>query len=284
MKTALAWSSRLTAVVMLVFAEFVDGRFRLMGVITEDPNYLCAYFAFGVIYALGAISAGGKITKKLISIGELAVYFYLVLISGSRGGLLAIMAGVIAYLLSFGNKKRRHIVRKLVLLAVVFAGIVLMLDYLPETLRLRFTMENVSENGASGRMTLWKQAFDRFLKANVLRQLFGFGTASVRWCFLHFGYAVSNVVHNMFLETLVELGIVGAVLYTAAIFSFIKAAFQFEDKFAFGVIFSMLILSLSTSIYTFKPYFNIMLFIIIMLNMQKEHLPVSRGQTDISGG
>ena len=46
-KYALTWSSRLTALVMLVFAEYVGGRFRLMGIIEEDPNYLCAYLAFG---------------------------------------------------------------------------------------------------------------------------------------------------------------------------------------------------------------------------------------------
>lgn len=267
-KIALAWSSRLTAVVMLMFAEIVDGRFRLMGVIKEDPNYLCAYFAFGVIYSLGMVIGTKKVTKKIIGVIELSAYFYLVLISGSRGGLLAIIAGVIAYLLSFGSKRNRHIVKKLVLLIIVVFAIILMLDYLPETLRLRFTIDNVAENGGSGRTLLWEQALDLFCNANVFRQLFGFGTASVQRCFLYFGYFEVNVVHNMFIETLVELGIIGAVIYTIAIFSFIKAAFKFEDKFSFGVIFCMLIMSLSTSIYTFKPYFNIMLFIIIMQNMQ----------------
>lgn len=269
-KSALAWSSRLSALVMLIFAEYVNGRFRLMGIIKEDPNYLCAYFAFGVIFSLGVLTGKAKALRKVLAVAELILYFYLILISGSRGGLIAIVSGAVAYLITYGDKKNKHIIRKLILLTIAGFVIISMIDYLPEYLRLRFTIDNVVEDGGSGRTQLWKQAIDLFSNANVFRQLFGFGTASVRWCFAYYGYYEVNVVHNMFLETLVELGIVGAVIYTIAIFSFIKMAFKFEDKFSFGVIFCMLIMSLSTSIYTFKPYFNIMLFIIIMQNTKSD--------------
>lgn len=267
-KCALAWSSRMTAIVMLIFAEYVNGRFRLMGIIKEDPNYLCAYFSFGVIYALSIITGKNKTAKKIIAVGELALYFYLILISGSRGGLLAIASGVLVYLLTYGNKKQTHIVNKLILITMITFLLLIMFDYLPENLRLRFTVNNVVKDGGSGRTKLWQQALDLFFNANPCKKIFGFGTASIRWCFTKYGYSDVNVVHNMFIETLAELGIIGLIIYIAAIFSFIKAAFKFNDKFSFAVIFSMFVMSLSTSIYTFKPYFNIMLYIVIMQNMQ----------------
>lgn len=266
-KSALAWSSRLTALVMLIFAEYVNGRFRLMGIIKEDPNYLCAYFAFGVIYSVGILTDKVKIRRKIPAIAELILYFYLILISGSRGGLIAIVAGAAVYLLTYGDKKTKHIVRKLVLVVIIAFAIISMIDYLPESLRLRFTIGDVVEDGGSGRTQLWGQAIDLFLNANLLRQIFGFGTASIRWCFAYYGYPDGNVVHNIFLETLAELGIIGLCIYTTAIVKFIKNAFKFNDKFSFAVIFSMLIMSLSTSLYTFKPYFNIMLFIVMAQNM-----------------
>lgn len=266
-KSALAWSSRLSALVMLIFAEYVNGRFRLMGIIKEDPNYLCAYFAFGVIFSLGVLTGKAKALRKVLAVAELILYFYLILISGSRGGLIAIVSGAVAYLITYGDKKNKHIIRKLILLTIAGFVIISMIDYLPEYLRLRFTIDNVVEDGGSGRTQLWKQAIDLFSNANVFRQLFGFGTASVRWCFAHYGYYEVNVVHNMFLETLTELGVIGLCLYSTAIFSFIKVAFKLKDKFAFAVIFSMLVMSLSTSIYTFKPYFNIMLFILVLQNV-----------------
>lgn len=70
-------------------------------------------------------------------------------------------------------------------------------------------------------------------------------------------------MHNMFLETLVELGAMGLVFYCFAIGKFVKRASEFRDKFSFAVIVCMVVMSLSTSIYTFKPYFNIMLFIVM---------------------
>ena len=70
----------------------------------------------------------------------------------------------------------------------------------------------------------------------------------------------------MFIESLLELGVVGLIIYAVAIFSFIKAAWKQKNKFAFAVVMCMFVLSLSTSIYTFKPYFNIMLYIILLLN------------------
>lgn len=267
-KYALAWSSRLTAAVMIIFAEYVRGRFRLMGIIEEDPNYLCAYLAFGVIYALGIVTEKASIKRKIYAVLELLIYLYLVLVSGSRGGLLAITAAVVVYLLTYRNQKQKHIVRKLVLIALIVALIFVLIDYLPENLRLRFTISNIIEDGGSGRTELWAQALDLFANGNVFRKMFGFGTASIRWCFERYHYSEINVAHNIFIETLAELGIIGLILYSTAILSFIKTAFKFKDKFAFSVIFCMLMMSLSTSIYTFKPYFNIMLYIIMLRNIQ----------------
>jgi O-antigen ligase len=274
-KYALAWSSRLTALVMLIFAEYVRGRFRLMGIIEEDPNYLCAYLAFGVIYAFGVLTTKNMLWKKILAVVELIVYFYLVLISGSRGGLLAIVVAAVVYFLTYGEKKIKYIGRKIVLIVLVAVLTIVMIDYLPEYLKLRFTIANVIEDGGSGRTELWKQTFELFASGNLFRQLFGVGTATVAWCFSNYGYSEVNVTHNMFIETLAELGVIGLVLYSLAIFAFIKAAFKIKDKYSFAVIFCMFIMSLSTSIYTFKPYFNIMLFIIMLQNMQTKDVEMS---------
>ena len=60
----------------------------------------------------------------------------------------------------------------------------------------------------------------------------------------------------------------GLVLYSLAVFAFALKAFTFKDKFAFAVMACMIVMSLSTSICVFKPYFNIMLFIIICENSE----------------
>lgn len=268
-KLVLAWSSRLTALVMLVFAEFYNGRFLLKGIVEEDPNYLCAYLAFGVVYALEVTVKKNNLLQKVLAIAELLLYFYLVLISGSRGGLIAIASAVIVFFTTYSDKKSRYTGRKLVLLLLILMSVLVFLENLPEDLRLRFTMEDVVESGGTGRVDLWKQSLQLFSEGNWFRQLFGYGTATISWCFANFGYGLVNVAHNMFLETLAELGLGGLCLYSLAIFLFAKAAYRNRDGFSLPVMFCMIVMSLSTSIYTFKPYFHIMLFIVMSQNLQK---------------
>lgn len=263
-KMALAWSSRLTAIVMLRYAVYVNGRLRLMGAIKEDPNYLCAYFAFGVIFALQKVVDKKENWNKITGLLELIFYFYLILVSGSRGGLIAIVAGIAAYMLvSFGKqdiKKSIGIVAICVFILIAFTKLI---DYLPPTLQARFTIADVTRDGGSGRGEIWANGWNLYSNASVFRWLFGFGTATTKSLFAYYNYSQVNVMHNMFLETLVELGAMGLVFYCFAIGKFVKRASEFRDKFSFAVIVCMVVMSLSTSIYTFKPYFNIMLFIVM---------------------
>lgn len=279
-KNALIWSSRLTALVMFIFAEYVGGRFQLAGTIEEDPNYLCAYLAFGVVHTIEVLVGTDTPRNKILHALELLVYFYLIFVSGSRGGLLAVGAGAGAYLIVYHGGSAKSIFKKVLLVILVFGLIAVIIHQLPENLKTRFTIENVTESGGTGRVDLWEQAIDLFANSNGLRQFFGYGTATVRRCFIMYDYPDINVVHNMFLETMVELGIVGLIIYSATIFAFIKASYKFVDKYAFAVMFSMLVMSLSTSIYTFKPYFNIMLFIIILQNAQLKYEEKGEKQDD----
>lgn len=263
-KKALVWSSRFTAIVVLRYATYYGGRLRLMGIIKEDPNYLCAYFTFGVIFAVQEIMDGDKVWKKILGAAEVILYLYLVFVSGSRGGLLAIGAGVVALLLtSLGKNNIKTSVGIILAFIVLIVVANVLIDYLPSNLQARFTIADVVSDGGSGRLEIWSNGIDLYSKSSIFRWIFGYGTATTKYCFKFFHYSQVNVMHNMYLETLLELGIVGLALYVLAVFKFTQSAFFLKDKFSFAVIVCMIIMSLSTSIYTFKPYFNIMLYIII---------------------
>ena len=266
-KLALVWSSRVTVVLLLIFGDVVEGRLWLKGIITEDPNYICAYFAFGAVFALNKIMSDRRLLLKLFGVFELCLYVYVVFLTGSRGGLLAILSAIGIYIVTYSKSGKKYTIAKIICVIFVFAAINIILDNLPQELKTRFSFDSVSDSGGSGRMELWGNAIDMFKNANVFTKLFGFGTGTARYEMSYLGYSKVNVVHNIFLETLVELGIIGVIIYSVAILSFAKKAFQCKDKFALAVITCMIVLSLSTSIYTFKPYFNIMLYI-IMPNLQ----------------
>ena len=269
-KLALVWSSRITVVLLLIFGDIIDGRLWLRGIISEDPNYVCAYFAFGVIFSLNRIIWNKRIFLKIGGVFELCLYVLVVFLTGSRGGFLAILSAIGLYIITFSKNEEKYIAAKIICFIFVFIAINIIFDNLPEKLRMRFSFDSVADSGGSGRMELWKNAIDIFKSANIFKKVFGFGTGTVMYNMLQLNYSRADVVHNIFLEILVELGIIGLVIYSIAIFFFAKKAFQNEDKFAFAVIGCMIVLSLSTSIYAFKPYFNIMLYILMLQNKNEK--------------
>lgn len=267
-KRALSWSSRIMAAVVLVFADYYEGRLWLKNsIITEDPNYMCAYFSFGIIAALDVLlTEKENIKSKLISFIEIFIYVYIVFATGSRGGLISVSIGIGVFILFVGkfDAKKLFVIIGILILATY------LLNNLPDVLAERFSVENVVESGGTGRFDLWKQAFDLFENSSVFRMLFGYGTGTARSCFVIFDYPIQNVVHNIFIEYLIEVGMVGVTIYTMSICWFVKYAYHLKNKIALGVIASMIALSMSTSVYTFKPYFNIMLFIIISSNVKSD--------------
>lgn len=268
-KAALEWSSILTAALMMLFAKTVNGRLRLNDIIVEDPNYICAYLFFGIVVATQRIARKSPAKIKVISVLELAVLFYVILMTGSRGGLIAAVIAVSAMLIFDGEFTLKGFFAKIFIIGAVIGIFILIFSVLPEDIRLRFTMENVEERGASGRFELWENAVSIFNDSDVFRKLFGFGPETLTECYGIFGFTFQSVAHNVFIDHLVEIGVVGLISYTIAIVSFAISAFKKADRFAFAVILGMIALSMSTSISTFKPYYNIMLFILIVESTRK---------------
>lgn len=264
-KKVLRWSSRLSGIVCLVFGTYYSGRLVLTGTIQEDPNYFCMYLSFGVIACIGDITSDTSIRKKIIAAVEVLFYFTIALLTGSRGGLIALLLGALLYLILNGNKifDTKKIIGVFALIIALYVG----MTFLSDSLVDRFSVASVLESKGTHRFEIWEEAFDLFGRSNILRKLFGYGIQGVTTAFANNGYSFAGyVMHNMFVETLLELGLFGLILYCIMVISFCLYAIKMKDKFSFGVIIMMVIMSMSTSISTFKPYLNIMMFILMSMN------------------
>lgn len=265
MKKVLRWSSRLSGIVCLAFGTYYYGRLVLTGKIQEDPNYFCMYLSFGVIACIGDITSKIAIRKKIIAAAELLFYFSIALLTGSRGGLIALLLGALLYLILSGDKT--FDTKKIVAICAIMIALYVGMTFLSDSMVDRFSVASVLESKGTHRFEIWEEAFDLFGRSNVLRKLFGYGIQGVTTAFANFGYSFAGyVMHNMFVETLLELGVFGLVSYCIMVLSFCVHALKLKDKFSFGVIIMMVIMSMSTSISTFKPYFNIMMFILMSMN------------------
>lgn len=272
-KNGLLWSSRTTAIVILAFSRFSYDRLILSGVITEDPNYLCCYLVFGIAITLQNFLDS---KKKFVNFLEFAVYFSIVVATGSRGGLLAVISCILVILFSGTSYAGKQKIKLIAFLFIVAVAFIMIIDVLPVSLEQRFSLETIISSGGTGRLTIWQTSISLFKAYSFAQKLFGSGTGTITTYLnlqIYEGYVVKVAAHNIFIETLLELGIIGLLIYSSAIFSFTRKAMKFKDKFAFSIIVAMIVLSLTTSLHTFKPYFNIMLFIIICQYRIKNPVP-----------
>lgn len=264
-KKVLRWSSRISGIICLVFGSYHNGRLILTGRIQEDPNYFCMYLSFGVIACICDITSKKTIKKKIIDAVELLFYFSIALLTGSRGGLIALLLGALIYLIFSGDKT--FDTKKIIAICAMIIALYVGMTFLSDSMVDRFSVESVLESKGTHRFEIWEEAFDLYGRSNIFRKLFGYGIQGVTTAFANFGYSFAGyVMHNMFVETLLELGVFGLITYCIMVLSFCLHALKMKDKFAFGVISMMVIMSMSTSISTFKPYFNIMMFILMSMN------------------
>lgn len=270
----LIWSSRITAFFVLLSADYLPGgRLYLGGAIREDPNYLCAYFMFAVVFdVMILLSVASTLSKKAIGCVELAIYLYIVLATGSRGGLFALIAAVSIILLFYRDRSQsigNSLYKRILFIAALFLAFSIVQLYISEDVLLRYSYESISESNGTGRYELWKDAISAFDHSTLLRQLVGYGTGTARDITYLFPFYRHNVFHNIYIENLLEIGIIGICFYIVHIFSFVIYVLRRGEIYPLAILAGMIVLSLSTSLYAFKPFWNILIYILI-LNQSNE--------------
>lgn len=277
LKNCLIWSSRITAFVVLLTGSYMEGRIYLKsenGTIREDPNYLCGYFSFAIVYLLLELIQGNiKGKKRTFFILELIIYAYIVFGTGSRGGLFAILISIsIVILFSPScNKQKSNMPKKIIIIIILGVVAYLATLFLDENVLQRFSSDTLRESDGTGRFTLWNEGLKAYNEFPFFRQLIGYGTATAKDLTYIYSFSHHNVMHNMFIENLLEIGIVGMILYVLHIKSFFEVAIKEREIFLFSVLGCMFVLSLSTSIYAFKPYWNIMIFTMCCFNSNRNN-------------
>ena len=279
LKTCLIWSSRVTAVLVLVFADYLNGRIFFDGLIQEDPNYLCVYFVFALVEDISILLSTnkGQIKTKLCAVLEMALYAYISLGTGSRGGMLAVLASafiMFAFYKEDGHSIRETLIKKLGIVLLVMVAVACIVPFVPENIIGRFSIKEILASKGSGRYVIWSDGLRAFWESGFVRKLLGYGTATVLKIGELFEFARHSVMHNIFIETLIELGIVGLCLYVCHVFSFLHMAIKRKDLFSVASISGMIVLSVSLSLYAFKPYWNIMIYILctgnVLTNISRE--------------
>jgi O-antigen ligase len=160
--------------------------------IFQDPNDVCVLIVISMILLLGRVSDRRSGVARWLWLLPLAVFVYGFYLTRSRGGMLALAAGVAALI------RVRHGWPRVILLGVVFLPAMLFLG------GRQFQISHTTNTGQE-RIQLWSDGLVMF-RANPL---FGVGPDN-------FSLEAGHVAHNSYLQAFSELGFAGGVFFLGA--------------------------------------------------------------------
>lgn len=175
----------------------------IMGQIS-DPNYLIGFFIFPLTVVLKRMVSGRHSFFYLLLI---ALSLYCVFLSGSRGGMLAVMVTFIGFTLIYPSGFVKRVL-------VLVGGVVLILilwivcrPILPESVVERMSVKAVVESGGTGRMEIWG-AMLREIVDQPEKLLLGRGINARHRLFVN-GQWSGVAAHNQVIQILYNQGLVG---------------------------------------------------------------------------
>lgn len=252
----LVYSGIVVLLLFLISNPFDQG-FRKTLVIfgnEQDPNYLVGFLIYPFLYSFYNFVERKKI-KSLIFI---TLYLIAVLLTGSRGGLVAIIFSAL-YLVIVRRKIK---IKSMLSFTVAAIAVIILLNYVvPSDILNRFTLDYTVDDSGAGRFLIWKETINVFMSSNTSRKMFGYGMGTVTVVGSH-----SSVSHNIWLDALIESGIIGVVILLIMYYNFFKKSLKTKELLVVGSLIGYIVMGLSLSLNFYKPIWNLFMIIIILNN------------------
>lgn len=179
-----------------------------------NPNILAEYLIMSIPISISLFWSTKKLLKKLIFLVSSLILIGTLILTFSRGGWLGFAFGLLIFVV---------LVEKRLLLSLIPAG-VLAIFIMPSSVIHRIaTIGNLSDSSNAYRIKVWDITLD-IIRDNWMTGV-GFGYIPFRETFIKY-IRTMNVyhAHNMYLETLAEMGIGGFLVFIAFIFIIYKYA------------------------------------------------------------
>lgn len=226
---------------------------RILG-FEEDQNQFCAYLVMPSLICVKRITRKYKLFFVYIIL--LALSFYAILKTGSRGGLIGVFFGVAVYVLIGIKDVKVRIGIAIAAVLAVFLFYTAVMPLLPDDVRARYSVEAVKDDGGSGRFEIWSFLAD-YTFQRPERLIRGSGIFSTYSVMYSAGFQ-NGVAHNAYIQILHDQGLLGLLLFMTVIVLCITRNIKKEPAYSSAVL-ALLAFSMSLSFYVFKPYLNIMM-------------------------
>jgi O-antigen ligase len=200
---------------------------------SENANELASTLVAALALALGLLFAAKRSPiLRLCAAGGAAIALTGIVLTVSRSGLVALGIAAIAAIVFAGRWRPRVIV---ISVGVALSAVLYFATIAPQSSRERIT----ELKGGTGREDIWTVAW-RMFEAHPARGVGAgnFSTSSIHYLLAPGALTRSDFIvdtqkaaHNVYLETLAELGVVGLALLAALIVSMLACAYQAIREF-----------------------------------------------------
>lgn len=267
--------------------------FRPTGVF-HNPNDYATFLALGIPFALGISRYAKRWLPRLIGLGSTLAAFYLIVATGSRANMLAVLLEVGLLVAVLSNLRQ-----KIKVAVIALAGVAMLLLFIPGYIR-----ELVSEasRGLSSIATEAKLgAGSAAIRINLARNglifllstaCLGVGAGNAEYWMANFArYDTAGTLnlHNWWLEILINYGVFVFAGYVAVYVSILRRLWHFWHKAAKGkerIVAESLLLALigffvasisSSSIMALSPQWMLFAFALAYLNYRNN----ARGEVKV---
>ncbi len=224
------------------FAFLINNGFVQGGRISSSLQYANTFAAFIILPFFIAFSYTIKAKKiySKIAYGILSIFFLItIILTGSRGGLLALILVWIIYLVLLGGEARKEgllytgIVFAIGIL-IIFAEKNLFLTALKNLWRRILILINFAKGGKSVSLSSRESMIKDSLKILKEHPVFGTGNGTYQYVYAKYRsvYFFSRFPHSIFFQVLDELGLVGGAAFVYMLYGiFKKGAQALKEKY-----------------------------------------------------
>lgn len=272
----------------LAYHVRADVMYRPTGVF-KNPNDYATFLSFCIPFALGTARYAGSSLARLAGIGSAFAAFYLIVVTGSRANILAVLL-VVAFLCLFLTNSKQKAKVAFALAVCVTMAIIVFPVYLKE-----FFSKVITQLGS----IVVKAGLEKgsvAVRANLVRNGltflystagFGVGAGNAEYWMANFAQHETGGIlnpHNWWLEILINYGIFVFVGYVAVYISIVwrlwRSWHEVVDHKEYMIVESLLLSLIgfsvaslsSSSIMAFNPEWMLFAFALAFLNRKKSNM------------
>lgn len=203
---------------MSLFSE-ING--RIVGTFA-NPNVLGEFFLLTIPFLFAILAIAGSSAKKICVLVLIGITGASLVFTWSRGAWIGILLGLLVFGILTSQKN-------FMLFTVLGISLPLLTSALPVTLLSRFTsITNLSDSSTAYRLNIWKGCLS--MAKEYLWCGIGTGIDTFQTVYPHFaleGIDTAPHSHSLYMEILIEHGLLGLLLFLLIIFLFVQSVFSY---------------------------------------------------------